>query len=162
MTLKMIPGGTFDAFWITKPDGTVQDCRQMVAAMGADHDRQKFNTTPVGSDDVESELGPRDSTLMIRVMPKESSESGIVSSSEIFGQTEMKVAYLRRKEAWSFSNMKVLRESEPEEYAREAVKTYTLVPVSGNETLKGTKLSSSKDGDGAITAGTTTEVYARK
>lgn len=162
MTLTLIPGGTFDAFWISKPDGTMQDCREMVAAMGAEHNRAKYNTTNVGSDDVETEVGPRESVLMVRVMPKASTEDGIESSSVIFGQAGMKVGYLRRGEAWSFSNMKVLVESDPEEYAREPVKTYTLVPGTGNKTLRGTKLSASSTSESPITAGTTTEVFALK
>lgn len=161
MAVQLIAGGEFDAIWISRPDGTMQDCRNMVIALGADFGRQQYDVTTVGSAFVQSETGPESSEIMLRVRASEKTGSGNdVSSVAMFQETSVKIGYVRRGEAWACNNMKVLRVSEPEDYARTAVKTVTLVTGPGGVPTKGTELSPSPDGAGTV-ADTSTNVYAR-
>lgn len=161
MALKFISGGAFDEIWISNGDN-LQDMKNVAIALGADHSRAKYDVTTVGAEHVQSELGPEENVLMFRVRATMSDDSDNVSSRKLFEQTSMKVAYERRGEAWYCNDMRVEKESDPEDYARTAVKTYTLVPGPDSEKPKrGRALSSSADSDTPVTR-TTSTIFVRE
>ena len=165
MPITFQVGSAFDAIWIQKVGaalpvssrrlGTMQDARQIVVAVGADHRHQEYDVTPVAAgtpDSMQYEFGPVDPTIVLRVRATTGTVNDDGGNELLLGTTGQRfgIGWRRRGRARAYTNMVVSQISEPETYAREAVATVTLRPGVDNEVMSGGVLYDTRALDGTL------------